>query len=74
MIGWVALYTAIAGGVLALVVAVWRGYLRQGLSNIRTLLKFWSLVGLKPLPEVSLDSPNTFCGCPMRCRSPWAWW
>jgi prepilin peptidase CpaA len=58
-IGWVALYTAIAGGVLALVVMVWRGYLRQGLSNIRTLLKFWSLVGLKPLPEVSLDSPNT---------------
>ena len=56
---WVAIYTAIAGGVLAVVVMLWRGYLRQGLSNIRALLKFWSLVGIKPLPEVSLDSPHS---------------
>ena len=56
---WVALYAAIAGGVLAILVMLWRGYLRQGLRNIRTLLRFWSLEGLKPLPEISLDSPKS---------------
>lgn len=56
---WVALYTALAGGAFALMLMASRGYLRQGLGNIRTLLKFWSLFGLRPLPAVSLDSPHT---------------
>ena len=55
---WVALYGAIAGGVFALALMVRRGYLREGLTNIRTLLRFWSLFGMKPLPSVSLDSPR----------------
>ncbi len=60
-IGWqptlqVAIYGALAGGVLAVVVALWRGYLRQALRNIRTLLGYWWLVGLKPLPELTLDA------------------
>jgi prepilin peptidase CpaA len=60
-IGWaatvqVALYGAIAGGVLAVVVAMWRGYLRQALRNIGMLLQYWRLVGLKPLPELTLEA------------------
>jgi prepilin peptidase CpaA len=60
-IGWlpviyVALYGAVAGGVLAVCVALWRGYLRKALSNIASLVKYWSLVGLKPLPELTLEA------------------
>ena len=55
---WVAIYTSIAGGLLALVFMFSRGYLRQGLSNVRTLLAFWSMAGIRPLPTVSLDSPT----------------
>ncbi len=56
---WVAVYTSVAGGVLAIVVMLARGYLMQGLRNIRTLIQFWWLAGIKPLPAVSLDDPNT---------------
>ena len=60
-IGWlpviyVALYGAVAGGVLAVGVALWRGYLRKALSNIGALVKYWSLVGIKPLPELTLEA------------------
>src|SRR6187549_3608277 len=34
---WVALYGSIAGGVIAIVVAMWSGYLRRALANV------WSL-------------------------------
>jgi prepilin peptidase CpaA len=33
---WMAMYTGVAGGVVALVVALSRGYLKQALANIRT--------------------------------------
>jgi prepilin peptidase CpaA len=52
---WIALYTGIAGGVLALVVASLTGYLRQALSNIWLLLSHWRVAGLRPLDEVSLE-------------------
>lgn len=60
-IGWqptvqVALYGAIAGGVLAIVVSMWHGYLRQALRNVFTLVGHWWLVGIKPLPELTLDA------------------
>ena len=50
-----AMYTALAGGVLALAVALARGYLRKALSNIWLLLSHWSVVGVGPVHEVSLD-------------------
>ena len=53
---WLAVYTGIAGGVLALVVAVGRGYLRQALRNIWLLLMHWTVTGIRPLREVSLES------------------
>jgi len=52
---WLALYTGVAGGVFALVVAVWRGYLAQAMTNIYLLLMHWRLNGVRPLDEVSLD-------------------
>jgi prepilin peptidase CpaA len=52
---WLALYTGVAGGVFALVVAVWRGYLAQAMTNIYLLLMHWRLNGVRPLDDVSLD-------------------
>jgi prepilin peptidase CpaA len=51
---WLALYTGVAGGVMAIVVACARGYLRQALSNMWLLLTHWSVVGIGPVHEVSL--------------------
>jgi prepilin peptidase CpaA len=60
-IGWaptlqVALYGSLAGGVLALVVAAWHGYLRRAMRNLGTLAQHWWLVGVKPLPALTLES------------------
>lgn len=52
---WLALYTAIAGGVLALVWSVAHGYLRQALTNLRLLAGTWLVAGVRPLPELTLD-------------------
>lgn len=52
---WTALYGAVAGGVLALVVAVGHGYLRQAFSNIGGLLLFWSAQGIRPMPALTLE-------------------
>jgi prepilin peptidase CpaA len=56
---WLALYTALAGGPLALIVAFSRGYAKKALSNIWGLIAFWRLAGLKPHPGISLDTPGT---------------
>jgi prepilin peptidase CpaA len=56
---WLAAYTAMAGGVLALVVAVGHGYLRQALTNIWLLLTHWRAAGLRPHPDVSLASSTS---------------
>jgi prepilin peptidase CpaA len=52
---WVALYTGMAGGVLALVVAAWSGYLRRAIENLRLLLIHWRVNGIRPLSEVTLE-------------------
>lgn len=53
---WTALYAAIAGGVMALVVGLARGYLRTALANIWTLLGFWRFVGIRPLDGITLQT------------------
>jgi prepilin peptidase CpaA len=52
---WLAAYTAVAGAVLAVVVALARGDLRESLTNIRLLLTTWAVVGIRPVHEVSLE-------------------
>lgn len=51
---WLALYTAMAGAVLAIAVSLVRGYLRQALSNIWLLLMHLRLEGFRPLPELTI--------------------
>ena len=52
---WTALYTAIAGGVLALVWSLAHGYLRRAASNLRALGTFWLVAGVRPMPDLTLD-------------------
>jgi prepilin peptidase CpaA len=58
LVGWVAVYGAIAGGVLAIPWLVWRGLLRGTLANTWGLLLHWRHSGLKPHPVVTLDNPE----------------
>jgi prepilin peptidase CpaA len=56
---WAALYTMIAGGVMAIVVSLFTGYLRQALSNLFLLAMRWRVEGVKPVPHVTLaDAPG----------------
>ena len=51
---WLALYSGIAGGVVALTVAIVRGYLRQALTNLWLLPTHWRASGVGQWHEVSL--------------------
>jgi len=53
---WLALYTGMAGGLMALAVALVRGYLGQACRNIWMLLAYWRLAGIRPLAELTLDT------------------
>lgn len=53
---WVALYSGIAGGVMALVVAALSGYLTQAFTNVWALLMYWRIAGPRPLPDLTLES------------------
>jgi prepilin peptidase CpaA len=53
---WVALYSSIAGGVMALVVAGFAGYLGQAFTNLWCLLMYWRIEGPRPVPELTLSS------------------
>jgi prepilin peptidase CpaA len=63
-LGWksviyVALYGSLAGGVLALIVAARSRYLKQAFSNIKMLGMYWLVNGVKPLPELTLESKHS---------------
>jgi len=58
MVCWVAVYGAIAGGVLALLLVLWRGRLRTTIVNMWAIVAHWRLSGLKPHPVVTLDNPD----------------
>lgn len=51
---WLALYTGAAGAVLALIVSLASGYIRQAVSNIWLLLMHWRVAGIRPLPEMTI--------------------
>jgi len=53
---FVALYSAIAGGVLAVLVALATGYFKQAVGNVWLLLAHWRVVGVRPLPELTLQT------------------
>lgn len=63
-VGWksivfVALYGSLAGGLLALIVAARRHYLRTAFRNLKLLATYWWVEGVKPLPELTLDSTHS---------------
>jgi prepilin peptidase CpaA len=53
---WVCLFTGVAGGVMAVVVGIASGYLSSAFSNIYGLLMFWRVHGVKPAPDMMLDT------------------
>ena len=53
---WAVLFTALAGGALAIPVALAHGYLRTAFGNLRTLLWQWVLVGPRPVAGIDLES------------------
>jgi prepilin peptidase CpaA len=55
---YVALYSALAGGVMALAVALATGYFTTALRNVWLLLAHWRVVGLRPLPELTLETAS----------------
>ena len=50
--------TALAGGVMALVYASYRGRLRTTLINVGSVMKFHASSGLQTHPETNLDNPD----------------
>src|ERR1051325_1809379 len=42
---WLAAYAAIAGGVLAVIIATYHGYLKEALMNVWLLLQHLSVIG-----------------------------
>jgi prepilin peptidase CpaA len=55
---WLGLYVGASGGLIALGVAVTRGYLGRALRNIRLLLAHWRVAGLHALPELTIHSAS----------------
>jgi prepilin peptidase CpaA len=51
---WVALFTSIAGGGMALGVALYSGYLRTAFVNLWCVVIYWRLEGPRPVPEMTL--------------------
>ena len=52
---WLALFASIAGGVVAIIVAVSTGYLRQAFSNVWLMLLHWRVAGPRPVPGLTLQ-------------------
>jgi prepilin peptidase CpaA len=52
---WVAIYASMAGGVMAVAVALGSGYLGTALRNVRNLVTYWALVGPRPVPGITLE-------------------
>jgi prepilin peptidase CpaA len=55
----VALYGSLAGGMLALIVALRKRYLRQAISNVRMLATYWWVEGVKPFPALTIESAQS---------------
>jgi prepilin peptidase CpaA len=52
---YLAIYTSLAGGVLAVGVALSRNYLGTALRNLKTMMVSWWLLGPRPVPAMTLE-------------------
>jgi prepilin peptidase CpaA len=67
---WIALYSGVAGGLLAIVTAVGSGYLRTAMRNVSRLLVHWGQAGITPLPDLTLErsaAPKLAYALPILC-------
>jgi prepilin peptidase CpaA len=55
---WLALWSAVAGGVLAIAVSLSHGYTKQAFANVWGLLTYWRVVGVRPHPGLTLESAD----------------
>ena len=55
---YLAMYTGVAGGALAVVVAFSRGYLGVALRNVLEMLRYWRTSGIRPVPNLTLETPH----------------
>jgi prepilin peptidase CpaA len=51
---WVAIYTGLAGGVMAIIVMLLRGFAKTAFNNMRFMLTSWRL-GVATVPGLTLD-------------------
>lgn len=58
LVVWVAVYGAIAGGALALLLVLWRGRVRATIVNMWAIVVHWRFAGPKPHPVLTLDNPD----------------
>jgi prepilin peptidase CpaA len=56
---WLAVFSSIAGGVLAVGVALAHGYLGTACSNVATLASHWRAKGLRPAPGFTLATSRS---------------
>jgi prepilin peptidase CpaA len=56
---FVALYAGLAGGVMAVIVSVTRGYIKQLFTNLWGLVIFWRIAGLQPMPGLTLRTASS---------------
>ena len=54
----IVLASAIAGGIFALVLAVWRGKLRTLLANVVDVVRFHAVAGAEVHPRLNLSNPQ----------------
>ena len=54
---WVALFASIAGGVMAILVASYSGYLRKAFVNLWCIVMYWRIEG--PVPGSRTDAEHT---------------
>jgi prepilin peptidase CpaA len=55
----VMVLTGLAGGLIAVVWALWAGFMSNALSGVGSLLHSLATRGLKPHPTLVLSNPNT---------------
>lgn len=53
---WLAIYAGLAGGVMGVIVAASHGYLRTAIANVSAMFGYWSTVGIKSVPGLTLES------------------
>ena len=51
---YLAIFASLAGGVVAIIVALSHGYLRQAFSNVWLMMAHWRVAGPRPVPGLTL--------------------